>query len=96
MPENTEYPAKDQNQVPGEGEVQGEGDHVAGRRFQDAERSFAAKGPVEEKARKAAEALEDARRETTATGSRSDAKLDKRLDDSFPASDPASASPGAD
>ena len=113
MPENPKdsaWPGRDNR--PGEGEVQGEGDYVAGRRFQEAERSFAAKGPVEEKAHEAAEALdgpdaealEAARRETAAGeihphaagGSRSDAKLDERLDDTFPASDPPSASPGAD
>ncbi len=56
----------------GQGKIQGEGDYVAGRRFQDAERSFVAKGDVERKAREAekalegpeAEALERARRET--------------------------------
>ncbi len=102
----------DQRDIPGEGEVQGEGDYVAGRRFQEAERAFVAEGPVEEKAREAAEALdgpegeelEAARLETAAGevhphaagGSKSDAKLDERLDDTFPASDPPSASPGAD
>jgi len=43
---------------PREGEVQGEGDYVAGRRFQQAERSFVETGPVERKAREAAAALE--------------------------------------
>lgn len=47
----------DKNIPEGEGRVQGEGDYVAGRRFQEAERSFAEKGPVERKAREAAEAL---------------------------------------
>jgi hypothetical protein len=41
-----------------EGEVQGEGDYVAGRRFQDNERSFVEKAPIERKAREAAEALD--------------------------------------
>ena len=44
--------------APGEGAVQGEGDYVAGRRFQDAERSFAETGPVERKAREAERALD--------------------------------------
>ncbi len=73
MPENTDANAgKPGDETPGEGKVQGEGDYVAGRRFQEAERSFAEKGPVEEKAREAAkaldgpeaEALEQARRES--------------------------------
>ena len=37
--------------------VQGEGDYIAGRRFQEAETAFAKDGPVAEKAREAAEAL---------------------------------------
>ena len=73
MPENTDLNADKPGQpTPREGDVQGEGDYVAGRRFQDAERSFAEKGPVAKKAREAAEAvegpegaeLERARRET--------------------------------
>jgi hypothetical protein len=43
---------------PREGQIQGEGDYVAGRRFQEAERSFTENGPVERKAREAAQALE--------------------------------------
>lgn len=70
MPKNTTTGGGDAR--PGEGKVQGEGDYVAGRRYQDAERSFAEKGPVAKKAREAAEALdgpegpalEQARRET--------------------------------
>jgi hypothetical protein len=62
----------DKNLIEGEGGVQGEGDYVAGRRFQEAERSFVEAGSVEKKAREAAEALdgpegpelERARRET--------------------------------
>ena len=38
--------------------VQGEGDYVAGRRFQDAEQAFVKSGNVEEKAREAADALD--------------------------------------
>jgi hypothetical protein len=75
MAQNTDANAgKGASQIPGEGQVQGEGDYVAGRRFQDAERSFARKGPVRKKAREAAKALdgpegeelERARRETGA------------------------------
>ena len=59
MPQNSDTNAgKGDKQPPGEGQVQGEGDYVAGRRFQDAERSFAEKGPVEQKAREAAKALD--------------------------------------
>jgi hypothetical protein len=105
--------------IVGEGKVQGEGDYVAGRRFQEAERSFVEKGPVDRKAREAAAALdgpeaaelEAARRESgegkipvkshdagvaTASDPHIEGKRDRDLDDSFPASDPASASPGAD
>ncbi len=97
---------------PVEGQVQGEGDYVAGRRFQEAEQKFVATGAVEAKAAEAAEALDgpeaedlEAARLETATGevhphkaggSKNDDKLDERLDDTFPASDPPSASPGAD
>ncbi len=57
--------------------VQGEGDYVAGRRFQDSEHAFVENGPVAQKAREAAEALdgpegaelEAARRETGGLGS---------------------------
>lgn len=107
------------NKAPGEGEIQGEGDYVAGRRFQEAERSFAEKGPVESKAREAAEALdgpeaeelEAARIETgegkihahpsghkagDASDPHTESNLDKGLDETFPASDPVSISPGAD
>ncbi len=38
--------------------IQGEGDYVAGRRFQEAERSFVETEPVERKAKEAAAALE--------------------------------------
>jgi hypothetical protein len=113
-------PKTPENQPPGEGQIQGEGDYIAGRRFQDAERSFAEKGSlVERKAREAADALdgpegkelEAARRETGAgkihphppahqAGDASDAhterQLDSGLDETFPASDPVSISPGAD
>ena len=55
--------------------VQDEGDYVAGRRFQDTETAFAKDGPVAEKAREAAEALDgleaaelEAARKSTARG----------------------------
>ena len=55
--------------------VQGEGDYIAGRRFQEAETAFAKDGPVAEKAREAAEALKgpkaaelEAARKSTARG----------------------------
>lgn len=111
---------KKQPNLKGEGKVQGEGDYVAGRRFQEAERSFVEKGPVERKAREAAEALggpeaeelEAARRETgegkiphrgsaarqagDASNAHTEENLDHGLDETFPASDPVSISPGAD
>ena len=98
---------------PGEDGVQGEGDYVAGRRFQDAEQRFVETAPVEEKAREAAEALDgpegealEAARQASAKGhslgthhakkAKADKVLDDSLEDTFPASDPVSASPGAD
>ena len=36
--------------------VQGEGDYVSGRHFQDAQHAFAKKGPVDQKAHEAADA----------------------------------------
>ena len=53
-------------------QIQGEGNYEAGRRFQKEEQAFVKTGPVEQKAREAAEALdgpegaelERARRET--------------------------------
>ena len=52
--------------------IQGEGDYVSAKRYQQEQKSFAEKGPVEEKAREAEQALdgpegedlEKARRET--------------------------------
>lgn len=52
--------------------IQGEGDYVSGKKYQDMQHEFAEKGPVEQKAREAEEALdgpegeqlEEARRET--------------------------------
>jgi hypothetical protein len=54
------------------GKIQGEGDYVSGKKYQKMQHDFAEKGPVEEKAREAEEALdgpegaelEQARRET--------------------------------
>ena len=46
------------SEPPKTGQVQGEGDYVAGRRFQDAEQAFVKTGPVDEKAREAADALD--------------------------------------
>ena len=55
--------------------LQGEGNYAAARRFDEAERSFVQKGPVEEKAREAADALDgpegadlEAARKSTADG----------------------------
>jgi hypothetical protein len=38
--------------------IQGEGDYISARRFQQEEAEFARKGPVEQKAREAADALD--------------------------------------
>jgi len=98
------------NQPKGQSKVQGEGDYVSGRKFQEAEHKYAKEGPVEQAGREAAEALdgpeaqdlEDARR-ASAKGQSVPARhvvhrehrLDDALDDSFPASDPVPASPGS-
>jgi hypothetical protein len=50
MTDKTEKPAS-----PG---VQGEGDYISAKRFQKEEHEFAQKGPVEQKAREAADALD--------------------------------------
>lgn len=39
-------------------DVQGEGDYRSAKKFQDAEHEFAAHGPVKQKAREAAEAID--------------------------------------
>lgn len=116
---NAEGPERRGDEIAGEGKVQGEGDYVAGRRFQEAERSFVEKGPVEKKAREAADALdgpegeelERARRETgegktkaeapdpqegAAADPHTEKNLEQGLEETFPASDPVSISPGAD
>ncbi len=58
-------------------QVQGEGDYVSARKFQEAEQAFAQSGKVEAKAREAADALDgpegaelEAARRRTAQGSR--------------------------
>jgi hypothetical protein len=94
--------------------IQGEGDYISGRAFQDAQHRFAEHGPVEQAAHDAADALSgpeaeslEAARLRAAKGrtkseeakrqaSRQEHKLDRDLDDSFPASDPLPASRGAD
>jgi len=93
--------------------IQGEGNYVAGRRFQNAERKFVKTGPVKQKAREAADALDgpeaeelEAARLASAKGhslpehhakrAAEDKHLDSSLEDTFPASDPMSTSPGAD
>jgi hypothetical protein len=52
--------------------IQGEGDYISGKKYQEMQEKFAKEGPVEQKAREAEEALdgpegeelEEARRET--------------------------------
>jgi hypothetical protein len=97
----------------GDDGVQGEGDYVAGRRFQDAERKFVETAPVEQKAREAADALDgpegdelEAARRASAKGqslgerqakkAATEKELDSGLEETFPASDPVSISPGSD
>ena len=91
--------------------VQGEGDYISGRRFQEEQRSFVEHGPVDEAAREAADALSgpeardlEAARQAAAEGhaarksqiAHRERKLDTALEQTFPASDPVSISPGAD
>jgi hypothetical protein len=104
--------------------VQGEGDYISAKKFQDEERSFAKTGPVAKKAREAADALDgpegatlEAARQASANGEsvqsaagrgahpddvqderdpHTEHNLDKGLEETFPASDPVSISPGAD
>ncbi len=99
--------------------VQGEGDYVSAKKFDDEERSFVESGRVADKAREAADALDgpeaeelERARKASAQGKslpkgapehvkdESDAhterNLDKGLEETFPASDPVSISPGAD
>jgi len=100
--------------------IQGEGDYVAGRRFQEAEQAFVKQGRTAEKAREAADALKgpegddlEASRRIAAAGdiraadrrrprgakakaAETDRRVDEDLKETFPASDPAPASPGPD
>jgi hypothetical protein len=90
--------------------VQGEGDYVSGRKYQQAQHRFAKDGPVDEAAREAADAvvgpeaeeLEAARRATAKGRTKAEnvrhreRNLDEGLDETFPASDPVSISPGSD
>jgi hypothetical protein len=101
------------------GGVQGEGDYISAKRFDDEERSFVESGRVEKKAREAAEALDgpeaaelERARRLSAEGKslhsahpdavpddsdpHTEKNLDKGLEETFPASDPVSISPGAD
>jgi hypothetical protein len=64
--------------------VQGEGDYISGRKFQEEQRSFVERGLVEQG--HAADERELAHH---------DRRLDAALEDTFPASDPVSISPGA-
>jgi hypothetical protein len=58
--------------VMADNKIQGEGDYISGRKYQEMQHEFAEKGPVKQKAREAEEALdspegdelEEARRET--------------------------------
>jgi hypothetical protein len=58
--------------VMADNKIQGEGDYISGKKYQEMQHDFAEKGPVAEKAREAEEALdgpegeelEEARRET--------------------------------
>jgi hypothetical protein len=83
--------------------IQGEGDYVAGREFQDAQRRFAKEGPVKAKGREAADALsgpeasdlEDARRRSaegrTQTGAHEhERRRERRLDERLDQTFPAS------
>jgi len=72
---------------PREGEMQGQGDDLAGRRLRDARRSFAKQKPVA--ARKPSEAASE-------SDPHVEENLDRGLEETFPASDPVSISPGAD
>ncbi|MBL8553773.1 MAG: hypothetical protein JNL41_05805 [Phenylobacterium sp.] len=40
------------------GKIQGEGDYISGKKYQDMQHEFAQTGPVEQKAREAEEALD--------------------------------------
>jgi hypothetical protein len=97
--------------------IQGEVAYATARRSRGPDGAFVRQGPVDEKAREVAEALDrpeageiEAARRSTAAGDvrgrekrprpegsqRPDARLDERLEQTYPASDPASISPGSD
>jgi hypothetical protein len=103
------------------GGVQGEGDYVSAKRFDDEEAAFVKSGKVAKKAREAADALDgpegaelERARKLSAQGKslhktgaapehvkderdpHTEDNLDKGLEETFPASDPVSISPGAD
>lgn len=89
--------------LPNEGRAQRAGGRVAGRRLQETERSFApGESPAKPKARQAPDGPQarqaDADRRPSADGQdpQVDETLDRGLEETFPASDPMSASPGAD
>jgi|UPI00083B9B5B hypothetical protein len=44
--------------VMADNKIQGEGDYISGKKYQDMQHEFAEKGPVEQKAREAEEALD--------------------------------------
>jgi len=111
-------------QQPDKSAVQGEGDYVSARRFDEAEQAFVKSGRVAEKAREAADALDgpegpelERARKASAKGKslgqpsgkaehpdqtsdnrdpHTERNLDQGLEETFPASDPVSISPGAD
>jgi len=105
--------------------IQGEGDYISARRFDEEERRFVKSGKVARKAREAAQALEgpegpelERARRVSARGKSLpkpsgatarqpgaktrgpdrgvDNRLDEGLEETFPASDPVSISPGSD
>jgi len=86
------------------GGVQGEGDYVSAKKFDDEERSFVESGRVAKKARKAAAQGKSLPKGAGAgpdqvrdeRDAHTEENLDKGLEETFPASDPVSISPGAD
>lgn len=84
--------------------IQGEGDYISGRKYQEAQHRFAEEGPVEEAGREAADALdgpegeelEKARRASAkgqaakTTSPRSFAHQERKLDESLDQTFPAS------
>lgn len=81
MPNNDQNPSTNQQPTDGDkSQIQGEGNYDAGRKFDAEERAFVEKGPVEQKAREAEQALdgpegedlEQARKESGARGAGAD------------------------